>query len=555
MKTDRLTIWLALSAVLLFGAYVRLAGLGRADLSHDELIHYFTAQGLERNAGPTLPSGEEYRRGLDVTRLAGLGARLTSDTELGARLPTALFGILNLVLMAAIGWAIGGPWGAVVATLLLAIYPEAVARSRGIRFYTYQLNFGLIALFATWQVVRHAGSASRPSRTEMRASWLWSAAAAITFGLAARVQVTTLSVLAGAALAVLVAAVADLIRHGRAAWRFSTPLHLASAGVLLALLTMLIAPQLVSEVVAQSQHQPLWARTNQGSVLAYYYMLSDSFPLLIALAPALFLVVALRDIRLGVFLACWFGVPFLLHSLAFPWKGERFIMLAMPALFLVAGIAVVAACGALRRAIAARTSTGLGDRLGQAAVAVVVMFALMATPAFNRARAIPSGASEPMVRRERWHSAAELLEKLPGVDSIPIGSSTPLATLHYMGRADFAVRRDALERPIGHLASSPELASLGMVAVGSRHAQFPQGTPDYYSGAPVLTTPEAIRNRFASRGEVILVVDSTRWAFGDIEPALKSTLLTEAAELCRGHCGALLVFRWSFGASRRELEP
>jgi hypothetical protein len=536
---------ISLLVILVLGSYVRLTGLGTADLSHDELIHYFTAQAIERGAGPELPSGEPYLRGVDITRLAGVGARLVNDTELGVRLPSALFGILNLVLLGAIAWSLGGPWAAVVATLLMAIYPEAVGQSRSVRFYTYQLNFGLVALFATWQLVRGAGAPELATSREIRRRWVWGVVAGIAFLLAARVQVTTLSVVAGAGLAVLMAAAADVWRHGREAWRASAALQLVAVGSCLMVAALLIEPSLIEELVARSQHVPLWARSGGGGPLSYYRMISESFPLLIALAPPIFIAVAFRDLRLAVFLACWFGVPFVLHSLFLPWKGERFVFVAMPGLFLAASIAAVVAVDALRAALLRRLPRSIGPVAAGVAIGAATMFLLASTPALHRTRKVPSGSADPMLRRELWQSTAALLKEIPDIDSLPIGSSTPLAALHYFGRADFAVRRDALVRPIGRL----QLTSIGSLA-DLAFGEFPQGTPDYYTGLPVLTTPEAIAGWFRDRREVLLVIDSTRWVFGDIEPSLKSTLVEQAPELCRGRCGSLLAFRWTVRAEK-----
>lgn len=554
MRIERYLAWLALASVLVFGSHIRLSALGRPDLSHDELIHYFAAQSVMRDAGPHLPSGEEYRRGLDITRLGGIGASLARDAELGMRLPSAMFGVLNLLLIAAIGWAIGGPWVAVVATLLLAIHPEAVAQSRGVRFYTYQLNFGLVALFATWRLVRQAGRHVTEQRAEIGRTIGWGLLAGAAFLLAARVQITTLSVLAGAGLAVVVAAATDLWMFRRQAWRGSVALYVTSAGAALLLLVLVLEPSLVARLIAQSQHQPLWARLNEGSPLAYYRMLSETFPLLLALAPAIFVVVALRDVRLASFLACWFGVPFVLHSFAFPWKGERFILLAMPAFFLAVAVAVAVMGGALRSAIERAVCGVAGRRLARVAIAMLGLFAIFATPALHRSRKMPSGASEPMFRRERWEGVAAVLRAVPGVDSLPLGSSTPLAALHYIGRADFAVRKDALGRPVGRLALVMAPSSSAAPAEAG-FGEFTEGVPDYYSGVPSLTTPEGIRSRFGAWPGVILVIDSTRWVFGDIEPALKETLAEEADELCDGRCGALMAFRWSFAAIPARTAP
>jgi hypothetical protein len=545
----------ALALVLALAAYLRLSGLGRYELWSDELYTYFAAQSLARDAGPLLPSGEAYRRGMDLTRLVALANAHVAPRELATRLPSALFGILNVALFAFVAWRMAGAWAAVAAALMLAVYPEAVFQSRYTRFYTYQLNFGLVALLAGWQIVRHAGDPRPPTRERVLATWLAAAIAGLALLLAARVQVTTLSAVSGFALALALAAVADLRARGRAAWRESVPLALTAAGVTGAVLVAAAAPRLVRELAELSQFTPLWydrAADGEFSVRAYYWSLSEAFPLLVSLAPLVFLYVAVRDWRLGTYLFVWFAVPFLLHSFLFPWKQPRFILLAVPALLLAGAIAFVALLRAaydlLVGALAARDVGGTRRHLAAgAAIAVVALVALVTTPAFNRARKLATSPMTPVMDHD-YRKIGELIRAVPGSDSIPVGSVSPLRSLLYWGRVDFVVNTNFLER-------------LVVDSTGSRSMRMnPEGVPDFYSGAPVLASPEAIRARFAGRGRVLIVPEQRRTP--DTAP-LRATLEAQAQELCAGRCGGLRLYLWHLrapaaagdGASPRPERP
>jgi hypothetical protein len=536
---SRLLPAVALALTLALATYLRLANLGRYELWSDELYAHFAARSLQQGAGPLLPSGEAYWRGIDVTRLIAVANEHVAPLELATRLPAALFGILNVALFSLVAWRMAGAWAAVAAALLLAIYPEAVFQSRYARFYTYQLNFGLIALLAGWEIVRHAGAREPPARARLHAAQLWAAVAVVVLLLAARVQVTTLSAVTGLALAFLLAGVADLHARGRAAWRESVALQLAAAGTAALVVVAAAAPQMIRGLVTLSQFTPLWyERASDGdpSVRAYYWSLSEAFPALISLCPIVFLYVVARDRRLGTYLLVWFAVPFLLHSFLFPWKQPRFILLAVPALLLAGAIALVALLRAVHdvalRALAARGPLGRRARVAAGvAVAAASLVALVTTPAFNDARRLAAG---PMRRTmgDDYREVARLIRAVPGSDSIPLGSVSPLRSLLYWGRVDFTVRYNFLERIV---------ADDG----GRRMRMHEEGVRDFYSGVPVLASPEAIRQRFASRGRVLIVPERTQ---AEDVPPLLDTLEARAEELCRGRCGGLQLYLWDLGA-------
>ena len=74
-----------LVVVILGGGYVRFADLGRREFISDELLHYYPAQAIERGEEPVLPSGLEYRRGIDYTRLVRIALRFDWPAETAVR--------------------------------------------------------------------------------------------------------------------------------------------------------------------------------------------------------------------------------------------------------------------------------------------------------------------------------------------------------------------------------------------------------------------------------------------------------------------------------------
>jgi hypothetical protein len=523
--------------VILAGSYIRLIGLGTEDFDYDELIHYYAAKSIGEGKAPLLPSGLVYSRGIDLTRLVALSVQNIDDPERAARLPSAAFGILNLILFGAVAWMIGGAWPAVWATLLLAVYPEAIFQSRITRFYTYQLCFGLIALGAGWFAFRRVGEGAPKGSSEIQGQWMLVVLTGVAFLLAARIQITTFSVALGWMVFVTIVAGRDFFALRAESLRRSVPLQIVLLSGVFGALVLILSPGILSEIIRQARFNPVWAKSTAGGPLFYYYTLSDAFPLIVSLAPLIFVAAAIENKWLTLYLAAWFGVPLSLHSVLFAWKGDRFVFLAMPALFLASGIAAEIGCRKLYRFLGPTLNLFEGNsmwRKGFAGgiVAIVSIFAVMTTPAFNAARKIPA-MSGP---RDNWRMAGEIIQSIDKNGVIPIGSSIPLNGLFYWGHVDFVVGLDFGETLMQNAHKTSDISAV-------KHVR------DDYVGAPIVLTPDAIRTQFGKAGSVIIGIDSKRWSFGNIDPGLQKILLAEGTELCQERCGELRLYLWSFRAS------
>jgi hypothetical protein len=519
---DRALPLLLIAAIAAAGTWIRFADLGEAQFSQDEGTHYFAARSLGEAGAPLLPSGQVYRRGIDLAYLMLAAQRATDDPELALRLPAAFFGALSLLVFAAVAWAMLGPWPAVWALLLFAVHPESILQARNGRFYTYQLCFVLPGLYALWRAL-----CACTERAGAQA-WLWTGASAACLLLAARVQIVTLSVALGAGAA-LACAAAVVVRSERSLWRANPALQICAAGAALAAIALAARPGGTAEMWSTAFYVPLWAGGVPGDPRAYHWYLADAFPLFYALAPASFALALGRDWRLGVLLGCWFALPFAIHSAVLPWKGERFLLAALPGLFLASGVAAAWLCGALRRGAAARLegvglSAGIARAGAAALVAGVSLFAVAVTPAFNTARRVP-----PAAENFDWRAAGAEIARARGDRALPVGSSMPLPALFYFGALDFTVGTDFLEEEVGG---------------GQVRARAP-GALDTYSGRPVLSTPQSIRSAFADAPAVLIAIDPLRLSYGNVDPELSSVLEREAEELCADRCRGLRLYRWA----------
>ena len=540
MSTRTLPL-LVLTLVILAGTYFRVADLGRKDYGVDELYQVYAARSLQAGAGPRLPSGRIYRRGIDVTHMVRLSVEQFGPKRWAVRLPSAFFGVASLVVFAAVMWAIAGPWAAVWATALLAVYPEAIEQSRALRFYTYQLLWGIIALYTGWRALRTAGSQAQPNRIRILKQWAWAALTLAALAMAVRVQVAAFSVAAGWGVCVLVAAAADVAARGASAWRTSVPLQLAAAGALGLLLLLVAVPNELFRIIESSQYLPAWAlAAGTGSPLTYYYALSEAYPVLVGFLPVVLLLSIVRQPRVGLYLTLWFAVPLLLHSLVFPWRASRYVLLAMPALFGAAGIVAAWGAGALRQWLGevlgrAGISASLRGPLTAAFTALASVTLLITMPAVSRARA--QVARPPS---QNWSAAASIVQSRADLEGVPVGHAWPLHALAYFGRLDFIVKKSSLPA-----LDDPQSAGEWQSVLA------PAGSLDDEVGRPVLPTEEAIRERFGDAGSVLIGFDTSYVSVNNVDQELFRVLSAQAEELCRGRCGKMHLYHWPLGTERQ----
>jgi hypothetical protein len=134
-----------------------------------------------------------------------------------------------------------------------------------------------------------------------------------------------------------------------------------------------------------------------------------------------------------------------------------------------------------------------------------------------------------------WLETQRMIHRDSALQSLPLGNASPLAALHYWGRLDFVVQRGLLEG-VRRDSTSRDF--------NRPYLYKRMGSPDAYAGRPTLTTPDAIRTRFAGRPAVLIGVDQKYLKYRNIEPSLQHVLATEARELCQGKCGSMLLYYW-----------
>ncbi len=132
------------------GLYLRLYDLGEASLWGDEFYHYLSAKYFLSNGTFELPSGYEYTRGWLYSLLVSFSFKLFGISELSARLPSVLWGILILPLIYYCARKSFNEKVAIISTLFISLSPWCVTWSRESRFYTQFQFFYLLLLFSSY---------------------------------------------------------------------------------------------------------------------------------------------------------------------------------------------------------------------------------------------------------------------------------------------------------------------------------------------------------------------------------------------------------------------
>jgi 4-amino-4-deoxy-L-arabinose transferase-like glycosyltransferase len=151
--SDRLFHSLSLKSCLLLiilvaGAFFRFYKLGALPIDGDNSFQALAVQGILQTGKPEMPSGLLYLRAVPLLYLEALSAKLFGFSEWSLALPNACIGTLNVLLIyLLVKSLLRDSKLALVASLLFAVSPWAVAVARMPRMYEPFLMASLLSWF------------------------------------------------------------------------------------------------------------------------------------------------------------------------------------------------------------------------------------------------------------------------------------------------------------------------------------------------------------------------------------------------------------------------
>lgn len=153
-QTGRGLNLLLLVVVLGVAALVRFQGLGRTSLWYDEAVSWSQSRG---SLAELLSSVATDNYPPLHNMVLWLAMPLFGDGEAALRLPSAVFGLLAVLLMYLLGKMICDRWAGLLAAALLALSPFHIWYSTEARMYALLATTGLAFLLAVLSVLRKPG--------------------------------------------------------------------------------------------------------------------------------------------------------------------------------------------------------------------------------------------------------------------------------------------------------------------------------------------------------------------------------------------------------------
>lgn len=152
-EQERVTHLVILFAIVCVGAVARFWGLGSVGLHGDEETMGLAVRHILQDGMPVLPSGMFYPRGLTQLYLMAMSVQIFGETEWALRMPSAVGGVLLIVLAYGAGRRFLRPSWNLAFAASIALLPEMIIASQTARMYVFMLvciAAAMICIFA-WE--------------------------------------------------------------------------------------------------------------------------------------------------------------------------------------------------------------------------------------------------------------------------------------------------------------------------------------------------------------------------------------------------------------------
>ena len=144
----RMATAVALSCLIILGAWLRFHHLGTLGLIVDEGHQALAVNGILQHGYPVLPTGRTYAWNLGFIYLQSAAALVFGVNEFSLRLPGALFGVATIPMTYWFGRTLFNPKVGLLAALLIALSVWEIEVSRYARAYTVYQFFYVLSLVA-----------------------------------------------------------------------------------------------------------------------------------------------------------------------------------------------------------------------------------------------------------------------------------------------------------------------------------------------------------------------------------------------------------------------
>jgi hypothetical protein len=461
-------------------AYWLWYGLTQRSIVEDDGISLLAAQGIIRHGLPLLPSGALYHRGYLPHYLLAGSMAVFGTNNFGIMAVSWLFmlGVLYLTYRAGAD-LFQRPWAGLMAAMWMAGLQLNAFYATSPRMYAALQFFCLLAAYGAWRAFVDGERAFR-----------WPTAAAVAGAILSHQQGGVL--LGALPVAVLAGRAAKGMRLAEIPWRWVVPVWAGLCALFYAASiyhppgTLMLATAAGDAVTKHRQINvdiAVWAR--------HVKELDRIAPLGFLLVPAAAWA-ATRGLeraggpwRAAAFVAALVGVSAAAVMATTRSTYQRFWFYTLPSYLLLLTVSASLAWGAWR-------SASRPQRAVAAAVAgawLMFVFFALGTPGIRRAvRHARFAYGPPCAEGECMASTAQGYRRLR--DALAAGdmviATNPWTAAYYVGRVDGVLRERRLK--------------------DGRYTAFDRPVEEYFS-APIIDTPEELRDLLASPGRVWVIAD------------------------------------------------
>jgi uncharacterized membrane protein len=429
---------------------------------------------------------------------------LFDTSEFSSRLPSAVFGILAIVLVYWIGRQLFDKRIGLVAALFVAILPFEIGWSRACRMYTlFQLVY-LAALYLIYRGYENSADSDSSAKGIMamikswRLNWFYLIAGGVVLGISYGVHQNAGLFVIAFSLYLFAGLMLVLFSDGPRAMfktKYGAPLLAVIAVAVLAA----VVPVTRNFIDYALTYQPKWAEVasaqNPWRIIRFFTQHSWIFSGLF-LAGAIFSLKQSSRNRAGLYFLIQFLVPVLMFSFVFSYRKNDYIF------HVYALYALMAAVGFVN--VVDIVVTRLKDKAGESWLLqergiLVLLMALIWVPLTSEFRLgqkiprLPDGHFNGAIYHNEWKSSTDYLgSKLDSADFVM--STLPLSTYYYLNRADYNLN-----------ISNSDLARVNNITGADGQ------TIDFYSGADVVDNSEMLAEVTSKYRGGWLIVDSYRF--------------------------------------------
>ncbi|MFQ5706575.1 MAG: glycosyltransferase family 39 protein [bacterium] len=535
--------------LLLSAVYLRFYHLGNPSFWVDEMNHVYAGMSLSKDEAPRFPSGVANERALIYSKMVGWSFSLFGVSESSARLPSAVFGILSILLIYWVGQDLFDRRVGLLAAFFLTFAHPAIGWSRTCRMYTlFQFLFllGVYSFYKGFEAERRHKLGEKKAWLQrldvylnaQGVRWPWLLLSALVFVVSLKVHQLTGLFAATLLVYWMLGFLGRLFEEGPAK-SLSSKYFLCLVLTTVAIVVALLAFNLTAFIKYALNFHPNWARYARAEDSHYYYWYltsSDQFPL-----AALFLIGAIQALarlnKTALFFTVAFVVPVAFHSFVFSYKIANYIFNVYPffVLIIAYGLINIYTSETLRGAEILKkirlSGKAMSPRRLKLVVAALFLLWIPLTVWFRIAVKLPridSAGTNGVVTHYDWRGAANFVAHNRSPDDVVL-ATLPLTVLYYLGNVDFNLNQ-------AHLDESLKWET---VATNGRHHEF-------YTGVPSVESVSDLQKIMAASPNGWVIADKYRLHRTQyVSHELAQFIQTRLKKVWSDKKNTLVVFGWS----------